>query len=85
MSWPLAIITRALDAFGCAARAVVFVLVGVFILKAAVRADAKQTKGLDAVFRSVASPGLRLMALSQQQRRGTNRDRHIRTHAMPHS
>jgi hypothetical protein len=54
---PLAIITRALGAFGCAARAVVFVLVGVFILKAAVLSDAKQTKGLDAVFRSVASTG----------------------------
>jgi len=36
-------------------RAVVFVLVGVFLLKAAVLSSAKQAKGLDAVFRSVAS------------------------------
>jgi hypothetical protein len=57
MSWPLAIITRALGAFGCAVRSVVFVLVGVFIIKAAALSDAKQTKGLDAVFRSVASTG----------------------------
>jgi hypothetical protein len=34
----------------------VFLLVGVYILKAAVLSDAKQAKGLDAVFRSVASP-----------------------------
>ena len=53
----MAIITTALGAFGCAARAMVFALVGVFILKAAVLSDAKQTKGLDAVFRSVASTG----------------------------
>jgi hypothetical protein len=33
----------------------VFVLVGVFLLKAAVLSSAKQAKGLDAVFRSVAS------------------------------
>jgi hypothetical protein len=55
MSRPLAVITRALGGFGCVARAVVFVLVGVFILKAAVLSSAKQAKGLDAVFRSVAS------------------------------
>jgi hypothetical protein len=55
MSRPLAVITRALGGFGCAARAVVFVLVGFFILKAAVLSSAKQAKGLDAVFRSVAS------------------------------
>jgi len=54
MSRALAIITRALGAFGCAARAVVFVLVGVFLVKAAVLSSAKQTKGLDAIFRSVA-------------------------------
>ena len=54
MSRALAIITRALGAFGCVARAVVFVLVGVFLVKAAVLSSAKQTKGLDAVFRSVA-------------------------------
>ena len=51
----LAVLTRALGAFGCAARAVVFVLVGVFVLKAAVLSSARQVKGLDAVFRSVAS------------------------------
>jgi hypothetical protein len=33
----------------------VFVLVGVFLLKAAVLSSAKQVKGLDAVFRLVAS------------------------------
>ena len=55
MSRALAIITRALGAFGCAARAVVFVLVGVFLVKAAVLSSADQTKGLDAIFRSVAS------------------------------
>jgi hypothetical protein len=51
----LAILTRALGAVGCVARAVLFVLVGVFLLKAAVLSSAKQAKGLDAVFRSVAS------------------------------
>jgi Trk-type K+ transport system membrane component len=50
----LAMLTRALGGFGCVARAVVFVLVGVFVLKAAVLSSAKQTKGLDAIFRSVA-------------------------------
>jgi len=55
MSRALAIITRALGAFGCVARAVVFVLAGVFLVKAAVLSSAKQTKGLDAIFRSVAS------------------------------
>lgn len=54
MSRGLAVITRALGAAGCAARAVVFVLVGTFILKAAVLSEADQAKGLDAVFRSVA-------------------------------
>jgi hypothetical protein len=34
---------------------VVFVLAGFFIVKAAVLSSSKQTKGLDAVFRSVAS------------------------------
>lgn len=53
----MAIITTALGAFGCAARAMVFALVGVFILKAAVLSDEKQTKGLDAVFGSVGSTG----------------------------
>ncbi len=55
MSRPLALLTRALGGFGCVARSVVFVLVGGFILKAAVLSSAKQAKGLDAVFRSVAS------------------------------
>jgi hypothetical protein len=54
MPWALAIFTRPLGAVGCVARAVVFVLVGVFLLKAAVLSSAKQAKGLDAVFRSVA-------------------------------
>ena len=54
MSRPLALLTRALGALGCVARSVVFVLVGFFILKAAVLSSATQTKGLDAVFRSVA-------------------------------
>ena len=39
---------------GCVARAVVVVLVGVFVVKAGVLSRAKQAKGLDAVFRSVA-------------------------------
>ena len=52
----LALLTRALGAFGCVARCVVFVLVGVFILKAAALSNAEQAKGLDATFRSVASP-----------------------------
>jgi hypothetical protein len=45
---------RALGAFGCVARATVFVLLGVFILKSAVTGDPQQTKGLDATFRFVA-------------------------------
>jgi hypothetical protein len=52
MSRALAVVTRAL---GSVARAVVFVLTGVFLIKAAVLSTADQTKGLDAVFRSVAS------------------------------
>ena len=61
----LAMVTRALGAFGCIARAVVFVLVGAFILKAGVLSSASQAKGLDAVFRSVASSagGAWLLAL----------------------
>jgi hypothetical protein len=61
----LAVLTRALGAVGCVARCVVFVLVGVFLLKAAVLSSASQAKGLDAVFRSVASPagGAWLLAL----------------------
>ena len=55
MSRALTMITRALGGFGCVARSVVFMLIGVFIVKAAVLASAKQTKGLDATFRSVAS------------------------------
>ena len=55
MSRALAMITRVLGAFGSLARAVVFVLTGVFLIKAAVLSRADQAKGLDAVFRSVAS------------------------------
>ena len=55
MPRPLARLTRALGALGCAARCVIFVLTGVFLLKAAVLSSATQVKGLDAVFRSVAS------------------------------
>jgi hypothetical protein len=55
MSRALAVITRALGTLGCVARSVVFVLVGVFLLKAVVESDANQTKGLDAIFRWVAS------------------------------
>ena len=50
----LAVLTRALGGVGCVARAIVVVLVGVFVVKAAVLSSAKQAKGLDAVFRSVA-------------------------------
>ena len=50
----LALLTRALGGVGCVARAIVVVLVGVFVVKAAVLSSAKQAKGLDAVFRSVA-------------------------------
>jgi Domain of Unknown Function (DUF1206) len=65
MPRPLALLTRALGAVGCIARAVVFVLIGVFVLKAAVLSSASQAKGLDAVFRSVASTagGTWLLAL----------------------
>jgi Domain of Unknown Function (DUF1206) len=61
----LAMVTRVLGAFGCVARAVVFVLVGAFLLKAGVLSSASQAKGLDAVFRSVASSagGAWLLAL----------------------
>lgn len=45
---------RALGAFGCLARAIVCVLVGAFIVKAAVLGNPRDTKGLDATFRSVA-------------------------------
>ena len=55
MSRPLAISTRALGGFGCIARSAVIVLVGVFMLKAAVLSSATQAKGLDAIFRSVAT------------------------------
>ena len=61
----LALLTRALGGFGCLARAVVVVLVGVFVLKAAVLSSAGQAKGLDAIFRSVAGSagGTWLLAL----------------------
>jgi hypothetical protein len=45
---------RALGALGCVARAAVFALVGVFIVRAGVLNEPGQTKGLDAAFRSVA-------------------------------
>jgi hypothetical protein len=50
---------------GCVARTVVFVLVGVFVPKAAALSSASQAKGLNAVFRPVASPagGAWLLAL----------------------
>ncbi len=54
MSGALATLIRVLGGFGCAARAVVFVLAGFFIVKAAVLSSSGQAKGLDAVFRSVA-------------------------------
>lgn len=65
MSRPLAMVTRAVGAYGCIARSVVLVLVGFFIIKAAVLSSARQVKGLDAVFRSVASSagGAWLLAL----------------------
>ena len=50
----LALVTRVLGGFGCVARAVVVVLVGVFVVKAGVLSSAGQAKGLDAIFRSVA-------------------------------
>ncbi len=60
----LAMLTRALGAIGCVARSVIFVLIGAFLLKAAALSSAKQTKGLDAIFRSVAfSAGAWLLAL----------------------
>ena len=55
VSRPLAVVTRAVGAYGCIARFVVLVLVGFFIIKAAMLSSAKQVKGLDAVFRTVAS------------------------------
>jgi hypothetical protein len=54
MPRPLALLTRALGGAGCVARAVVIVLAGVFVVKAAVLSRAGQAKGLDAIFRSVA-------------------------------
>lgn len=54
MSRALATLIRVLGGLGCAARAVVFVLAGFFIVKAAVLSSSIQAKGLDAVFRSVA-------------------------------
>jgi len=54
---------RVLGAFGCVARATVFVLVGFFIFKAALLGDPRQTKGLDATFRSVAGSAYGPIAL----------------------
>jgi hypothetical protein len=55
MSRALAMLTRVLGAVGSVARAVVFVLVGLFLLKAAVLSSPNQARGLDAIFRAVAS------------------------------
>ena len=55
---------RALGAFGCVARAAVSVLVGVFIVKAAVLGDPRQSKGLDATFRFVAGSAYGPIALA---------------------
>jgi hypothetical protein len=55
MARPLAIVIRVLGGFGSGARAVVFVLVGVFLVKAAVLSHADQANGLDAIIRSVDS------------------------------
>ncbi len=54
ISRALITVIRALGAFGSLARAVVFILTGFFLVKAGVLSSASQTKGLDAVFRSVA-------------------------------
>jgi hypothetical protein len=73
MSRALAILTRALGALGCVARSAVFVLVGVFLLKAAVLSSAKQAKTLSAApalrngrfrERSASPPGLSAVHLS---------------------
>jgi hypothetical protein len=50
----LGIAVRSLGALGCVARAAVFVLVGVFVLKAAISGNPWESKGLDATFRGVA-------------------------------
>ena len=54
MSRALATLIRVLGGLGCAARAVVFVLAGFFIVKAAMLSSSGQVKGLDAVFRTAA-------------------------------
>jgi hypothetical protein len=54
----LALITKALGATGCLARAIVFGIAGVFLMKAGVQSDAQQTKGSDAIFRYIASATL---------------------------
>jgi Domain of Unknown Function (DUF1206) len=51
---PFGIVVRALGAVGCVARATVFVLVGVFVTKAAVLGEPRELKGVDATLRSVA-------------------------------
>ncbi len=50
----LGIVVRSLGALGCVARAAVFVLVGVFVLKAAISGNPWESRGLDATFRGVA-------------------------------
>ena len=44
---------RTLGALGCLARAAVFVLVGVFVVKAAMSGNPWESRGLDATFRGV--------------------------------
>ncbi len=50
----LSLLVRALGAFGCGARAAVFVLIGGFLLEAALLDRPRDAKGLDATFRSIA-------------------------------
>ncbi|HSP38811.1 MAG TPA: DUF1206 domain-containing protein [Frankiaceae bacterium] len=54
----LALLTNALGTTGCLARAAVFGIAGVFLVKAGVQSDAQQTKGPDAIFRYIASATL---------------------------
>jgi hypothetical protein len=50
----LGLAVRSLGALGCVARAAVFALVGVFVLKAAISGNPWESRGLDATFRGVA-------------------------------
>jgi len=51
---PVATAARVLGSFGCSARAAVFALVGVFLVRAAVAFEPSRAKGLDASLRAVA-------------------------------